>query len=996
MITASLLDQPQELPSAPFVGRQAELAALSPALRDALAGAGRVVLLAGEPGIGKTRLAEELAGYAAQQGASVLWGRCSEWEGAPSYWPWIQMLRVLLDGHGNAALLSRLGDAGADVAQLLPELRASGLELPELPPQDPEQARFRLFDAVTRLLRAAAADKPRVIVLDDLHWADAPSLLLLQFLAEHLGDAPMLVLGSYRNVEVGRQHPLARTLAELTRRPATKRIVLQGLSAADVARYVALVAGHEPSSRLVEALLRETEGNPFFLTEVLRLLMSEGAIEQWSAGAWIPRVPESVREVIGRRLDRLSDTSNAVLNVAAVIGREFSLALLQRVCELDTERLLDALDEATQAHIIEEQGALGQYRFSHALIQETLLDGLSTVRRVHLHAQVGLELEQLHATNPTPVLGELAHHFFQAAPLGQAEKAATYARLAAEQAYGQVAWEDAAAHYERALQALDLVSALGDQQRIELLLALNQAQEYAGNMRGARQSRRQAVPLIRRAGSIEQLAAVAMQHGVGPWGSAFADADIAVLLDEVLAALPAADSELRVRVLGRLAASLHHVPGTRERRIQLTDEATATARRLSDDAAFIFALSSTVQSFFEPEEQERVLQCTRALATIAERINDPLSAGMASYFYGVIAMQHGDLAAYERGLVSYVRLTREGNFLAGRWQLLTIQAGLALLFGRFDEAERLAGEGRHVGEFSSYAEWMPNYEYWSLLFLLRRLQGRLSELEGAVRQLVQDHPDDGYWLCRAALLAADGGRHDEAHELMTRIAVSRFERLTSVNWWQVNLVPLAETCVSLEDREHAVVLIELLTPYADWNIGEITFYYGSGAHYLGILETLLSKWDDAERHFEAALAMNHRLRARPLLARTQWSYADMLVKRGALTDRARALELAGAALTTAEELGMAALASDARILVEQLAPAARAVTGDGHRSAYRLSPRERQVLELLAQGSSDREIGEALFISHRTVTTHVTSILNKLGVDSRTAAATLAVKQQLV
>jgi predicted ATPase len=335
----------------PLVGRERELALLRAGLDLGISGEGRVLLLAGEPGIGKTRTAEELAFEASKGGALVLWGRCHEAEWTPPYWPWVQVLRAYAQHRSADALRAEFGAGAADIAQLVPEVAVGLSDLPPLPPLALEQARFRAFDHVAAFLRRAAAARPLILVLDDLHWADPPSLLLLEFVARETRDVPLVVLGTYRDVEVGRQHPLARTLAELVRSGHTQRITLRGLSEVDVERLVA-ADGVKPTAELVAAIHDETNGNPFFVHEVARLLASEAADDQAEGDGRANRrlpIPQSVREAIGRRLDRLSPECNDILATASAVGREFGLPVLARVSGRASEHVLEALAEATAA-----------------------------------------------------------------------------------------------------------------------------------------------------------------------------------------------------------------------------------------------------------------------------------------------------------------------------------------------------------------------------------------------------------------------------------------------------------------------------------------------------------------------------------------------------------------------------------------------------------------------------------------------------------------------
>lgn len=400
--------------SADFVGRQREMGELVSALDDAMSGQGRLVMLVGEPGIGKTRIAEEFAVHAEQQGSLVLWGRCHEQQGMPPFWPWVQAIRSYVREREPEQLRSDMGAGLSVIAEIVPDVSEL---LPDLKPppelDSPEQARFRLFDAITTFLKKVSVQsKALVLILDNLHWADKPSLLLLEFLSQELSDSQMMVIGTYRDIDLSRQHPLAETLGELTRSRLFQRVVLRGLSLEDERQLIQVTSGSQPNQAFVELVHSRTEGNPLFIGEVMRMLEQEGNVTWEDADV---RIPEGVREVIVRRLNRLSDQCNHVLTVASVIGREFDFDLLSRVTDSSDDDLLDVVDEALRARVIEQvpEGA-ERYQFTHALIQQTLSEELSPSRRVRLHARIGEALEGLYGDEVEDHAAELAHHFAQA------------------------------------------------------------------------------------------------------------------------------------------------------------------------------------------------------------------------------------------------------------------------------------------------------------------------------------------------------------------------------------------------------------------------------------------------------------------------------------------------------------------------------------------------------------------------------------------------------
>jgi predicted ATPase len=394
----------------PFVGRQEEMAELTHVMDEAISGRGRIVMLMGEPGIGKTRIAQELAAMAEGRGVQALWGRCYEGVGMPPYWPWLQLLRSHIHKADAEQLRREMGAGASDIAEILPEL---GQKLPglTLPPalDSPEQARFRLFDSITTFLKNASGAQPLMLVLDDLHWADRPSLLLLEFMAREVGQSGLMVVCAYRDVELSRQHPLSETLARLSRESAFQRVLLRGLAQEHVGQFIAASAGVTPTQELVDSVYTQTEGNPFFMIEVIRLVSDEGGLaEDRIGGVGMARLPEGVREVVGQRLNRLSGLCNHVLTTASVIGREFDFRLLRLLYQDSSEEaLLSALDEALEARVIEEAEGQERYQFSHALIGQTLAGELSSSRRVRLHARIGEALEGIYAANVEAHAAEL-------------------------------------------------------------------------------------------------------------------------------------------------------------------------------------------------------------------------------------------------------------------------------------------------------------------------------------------------------------------------------------------------------------------------------------------------------------------------------------------------------------------------------------------------------------------------------------------------------------
>jgi DNA-binding SARP family transcriptional activator len=451
-MAAPVTRSPQAAADEP-VGRDDQLAVLDAVLAGARSGRGRVTLVAGEPGIGKTRLAEEAARRATAAGMQVAWGRCHEGDGAPAFWPWAQVVRQLAAELAPGQLAAMLGPSAAWLGQLMPELAGPAPSAGPRPIADLGAARFQLNQAVAGLLRRLAAARPLLVVIDDLHWADVPSLSLLAFLAAELTDARLVVVGTYRDVEVVAGRPLAETLGALAREPAVERIPLGALDRAGVARLIGRIIGGRPAVPLVEAVHDRCGGNPFFITELLRLLQSEGRLAAPDAAAAARRdIPVGVRDVLRRRLARLPAQSGAFLTVAAVAGREFGLDLIEAVTGLDDESALDAAEAALLAGlVIEDDRVAGRYRFAHALVRETIYGDISRARRARLHARVVDALMAVRGPEPGSA-AELAYHCWQAVPVIGAGRALPHLLRAGEQAVAQLAYETADEQLERALE----------------------------------------------------------------------------------------------------------------------------------------------------------------------------------------------------------------------------------------------------------------------------------------------------------------------------------------------------------------------------------------------------------------------------------------------------------------------------------------------------------------------------------------------------------------
>jgi predicted ATPase/class 3 adenylate cyclase len=487
----ALPDRLRELPATGYVGRVAERERLTELWGQARGGSLRLALIAGEAGVGKTRLSTHVALHMYEQGATVLYGRCDEDLGVP-YQPWTQALGHLVNEAPRKVLETHVERHGGILARLVPALPRRIPDLPSPRESDPETERYLLYAATAGLLEEAARSTPLLVILDDLHWADAPTLSLLRHVAMAGISMRVLIIGAYRDSELSQDNPLTELLADLHREQGVERIKLRGLHSEEVEALMEAAAGHELDEEgraLAAEIARETSGNPFFAVELLRHLTESGAIVQAQGGRWQLvgdladlGLPQSVREVIGRRVSRLGPDARTALSVAAVIGRDFDLDLLLAVVEVPEARLLDLLQDAVSGSLLNEnRNRAGRFTFTHALVEHTLYEGLGLTRRALLHRQIAEALEAQYGDEPTERLGEIAGHWAEAVVTTDTAKAIHYARLAAERGLEQLAPDEAARWYRQALELSEHVPARDRAERCELLIGLGEAQRQTGN-----------------------------------------------------------------------------------------------------------------------------------------------------------------------------------------------------------------------------------------------------------------------------------------------------------------------------------------------------------------------------------------------------------------------------------------------------------------------------------------------------------------------------------
>jgi DNA-binding SARP family transcriptional activator/tetratricopeptide (TPR) repeat protein len=906
----------------PFVGREDSLGWLHSQWSDARDGSGRLAVIAGDPGIGKTRLASELARAAHEEGAAVLLGRCHE-ELLMSYQPFVEAFARYVAAVSPDVLRGQVDPHGGELARLVPELARRLPDLVEPAGVDAEDERFRLFEAAGALLANASRSWPVVLVLEDLHWADKPTALLLTHLVRAIQAERVLVVGTYRETELG--EPLVSVLADLHRERAVERLRLGSLNRGDVATMISGWLGRPPPTHFAHALHRETEGNPFFIEEVLRHLIEADAVEgsEWARLASFTElgIPDGVREAIERRLATLSPAARRVVTMAAAIGRTFSIEVLDTLAEQPGERLLDALEEATERRIVEEEaGALGRYTFAHALIRETLYASLSGPRRVGLHRRIGAILEQQHADDADPPLGELAYHFVAAAEPGAAAKAVDYSARAARRALAALAYEEAVGHFDRALEAVELSNSPDQATRCELLLGLGEARGKASEFDESRAAFQAAAELARTAGLGEHLARAALGLGRGWIEQGSANPAVIGLLEEALAALPEAQTALRARLLGRLAMELHFSDEP-ERCQALARQAVALARRLGDPSTLASALNAHHWAQRGQDEVGELLAIADQIIEHAEG-SEELELALQGHSWRLVdLLEIGQADEIDDEIAACVMLAdRLGQPFYRSW-VAGLHPMRALMQGRFGDAERLAGEALAAAE--SAANWNGiTASRVQLAWCWKDIgcgADRAAEVERFVREEVLTRPLSGgaaaVWNGNLALFMAEAGLEARARHYLDRVADCDDTELTQNVDGRSGAALAAEACALLGDERLAPRFYELLLPRDGLCIlgGRGVYFRGAVARYLGLLAATMGRADDAVRHLEDALETNTRAQAPPWIARSLLDLARALLTRGRPGDGLRAVDRLQRAEPLARNLGMRSLAAQATL-----------------------------------------------------------------------------------
>jgi class 3 adenylate cyclase/tetratricopeptide (TPR) repeat protein len=899
------LDQPT---LAGYVGRTSERDELMKAWKVAVAGGTKLVMVAGEPGVGKTRLVAEVARSIYNDGAVVLFGRCTE-EALMPYQPFVEALRDHAAASSTIELADETRVGASQLARFVPDLGArlnvSDADLRA----DPQSERFLLFEAVGAWLDAIAARAPVVLVLDDLHWADSSTLQLLAFLARRHGEHHLLMLGTYRETDLARTHPLAETLADLRRERLVERVSLHGLDAETVAALIGAIGGQRPPADFAALVHAETEGNPFFVEEVLAHLAESGALQQENDEWRLTRpldqlgVPEGVREVVGRRLSRLGAAANRALSVGAVVGREFDLDVVAHVAGLSADELLDILDNCVAVRIVvEAPGVPGRFGFSHALIRQTLYEELGSTRRVVYHERVGRAIETLRASRLDDQLGALAHHFLEAAAVGGVSTAIDYARRAAQHAVNRLAYAEAAGLLDRARQTVELLTPDDDNTLAELWLAIGDARWRTGAEAASADAYLEATNCARRAHSADALARAAWGYQDTTFVLGRSNPRSIALAEEALAALGDTKPGLRAQALSAIARELQFTEQI-ERRREVANEAMMLARHSRDPMAVVIA------AFAYADERYLAGDADESAAVYREAVRAAEQAGDGRYLLYALGnlvaatLTAGNVDEYEEVLVRHAQIAETLQIPIAQWWTTAQRAARLLMRGEVTAAETALDAVLSLIDPTNPAQLLG---YGAQLIALRIEQERAAEIVGLVRDAVDRNPGIPAVRIALARIYLQLGEVDEARAYYLPLFADLTQTIPDDGAKAIAIAQLADICDTIDDDPTTGALSEWLTPRANQNIvvGSAVDCWGSAQRSLGTLARLAGRLDDAENHLEHALIANQRIDSARWITRTQYDLARVLLQHDRPGDRDRAADLVNAARPVAEQHGL--------------------------------------------------------------------------------------------
>jgi tetratricopeptide (TPR) repeat protein/predicted Ser/Thr protein kinase len=896
------------IPAAPWklVGREAERAELRRRLEEALAGRGSLVLIGGEPGIGKTRLAEEILHEARGRGCVVHVGHCYEMEGAPPYVPFVEILEHAARVVPPAVLREDLGDAASEVARLMPELRRI---FPDIPPPielPPEQQRRFFFNGYLEFVERSSRRGPMAVVLEDLHWGDEPTLLLLQHVAQAVSSLPILGLGTYRDVELDVTRPFAKVLESLQRQHVATRLMLRRLPASGVEQMLDAMSGQKSPPSLARVIHDETEGNPFFVAEVFQHLAEEGKLFD-AEGRWRTdlhldslEVPEGVRLVLGRRLERLGDTSRRVLTTAAVVGRTFRLRLLEALEEAQPDVVLDALEEAERAHLVvaQAEGREARYGFAHELIRQTLAETLSIPRRQRLHARIASAIERVHAGAVERHVPALAHHCYQAGAAVDSEKTTGYLVAAAAQASAGAAHEEALSHLDH---ALSLWEGERSSRVADLLERRALALRCVGRSGEAVEALQTAARMAESLGDLERLASASETLSWTLRWQATAKAG----LDEVARVLDLLGDRFpvrRARLLFGLAGE-HAFLGDSDTAVGFLEDGRRLQRSLGDGELDRVAAVTDAFAAYVLMQSDRAEECARQAATLCRASGDLWGEAEVEWIVGMSLLQQGRPAeaaeAFQASLPKALRVGHHGAV----WVQSHYASMLPMVRGDLS-----AARDEVVAAIEYARTWHIPWVAYSHLTngVLALYQGRQEEALQQIRTAVDIEPPATYMngyasttLFWALAHQADPGALDFLRR--NPPPLPNPGRPNRMGAW-VSLPLVIEGLAWLGRREE----VAGLGPRAEALVETAIYCRGFSLSriYAGITAAAARDWARAEEHFAVATKQAAGIPSPCAEPQARAWHAEMLLDRNGAGDRDQARALLQEAATMHAALGM--------------------------------------------------------------------------------------------
>ncbi|MEM7142208.1 MAG: AAA family ATPase [Actinomycetota bacterium] len=905
-----------------LAGRHDHMESLTQALKDAEAGNRRVTFLAGEPGVGKTRLSSEIANEAHGHGALTVYGRCDEELSLP-YQPWVEAVSYVID-HGPRELVDEvLRLHGPELSLLVPQIRRKYPDIEAPSSTDAETERYHLLQAVTSFLSLVAAEAPVLLVLDDLHWADKPTLTLLRHVFTNGDSTSLMIVGTYRDSDLEAGHPLIDTVAALRREPGVDHLNVRGLDDAEMVQLVTNSAEHELDDDMVAMahnLRQETAGNAFFAHEILRNLVEVGDLYLGDDGRWVVTktfeeltLPQSVRDVVGQRVARMGEESLKSLRAAAVIGKEFDLALVAEITDADEDDLLDAFEAAVEAGILAEvPGGDERFRFLHTLTRNTLQGELSDGRRRRMHRKIAEALEASIGDDPGDRVGELATHWLAASVSVDIGKAIEYARLAGQRAAASLAPDEAIRWFTTALDNLEDLGQPDEAMRAALLLDLGTAQRNGGDP-DYRQTLLDAGDLAATLGDVDLMASAAIANNRGMY-SRLGEKD-----DERIAAIERATEAVgrdrtsrRAMLLATLFSELEYAAAYDER-LAIIDEAIEIAREIGDDAVLCAALNRSCVTSAAPHNLDRRRSVSQESLAIAQRLGDATLEFWARCGVFQAAIGSGDLETAGHAVEALSTAADASARPTFRWVAGNLRGVHLAAVGDADQMELVAGANFGVGADNGEPD---AFDYYAIVLMTARwLQGRVPEILEQLLSAAEENVEIPSYRAVGAMFKAELGDLDGARELLQVFKDDDFDYRVN-NVWSTVLAPCGVASMILEDREAAASIYEKLSPFAGQMICNQAFTFAGVDGILGGLAGLLGDHDAAARHFAEADAMTSTNGAQWTAARDALTQARYHAANG---NTERAQDHVSRCLVTARELGYADLEHKARAVLTGLA-----------------------------------------------------------------------------